>query len=287
MNEPEPEPYVIQLPSMKFKSKGVQLADQAAEESKNVFLNQRNFYEAGIIATAANRPGEDRGQFQRTFDNFMFGCCSVLQDPPVIKSGDHRLKYKSVQELIDSATVSTIDDKNVIPELYEPTSMHSLFNDDTFGKEKSVDIENDYFPQSSSSTEDIKQFNTLKRAHNESANQIESRKRIAGTITTFTNGNFNESKITEEQWFNTIALLDLPKTLIKSTLQALQEKKRFTKIGIIIGQISDVHSTNKVLTLRDHKGLPSFITITLNIIYMLYVDEHNKVLGYVANIHSV
>ncbi|CAI2201005.1 8798_t:CDS:1, partial [Funneliformis geosporum] len=42
------------------------------------------------------------------------------------------------------------------------------------------------------------------------------------------------------------------KTLIKSTLQALQEKKGSRKVGIIVGQISDIHSTKKVLTLRDH-----------------------------------
>ncbi|CAI2186034.1 13181_t:CDS:1, partial [Funneliformis geosporum] len=59
--------------------------------------------EADIITTAAKK---DRGQFQRSFDTFMFGSHSVLQNPPVIKSGDHRLKYKSVQELIDSANVS-------------------------------------------------------------------------------------------------------------------------------------------------------------------------------------
>ncbi|CAI2199255.1 18810_t:CDS:2, partial [Funneliformis geosporum] len=112
------------------------------------------------------------------------------------------------------------------------------------------------------------------------------------------------------------------KTLIKSTLQALEEKKGSRNVRIIVGQISDVHSTKKVLTLRDHtgkikalvqekvirahdsmlsketilvltnitfqysEGLPPFITITLNNIYMLYVDEHNKVLGYGANIHK-
>ncbi|CAI2171218.1 14401_t:CDS:2 [Funneliformis geosporum] len=294
MNEPEPESYVIQLPSKKFKSKRVQLADQAAEERKNDFpqpkktFNRKPYHkrtpkwqqrknsnwkkasndelerdtddnpqkkrltlpsksypnrwnnnyskqidEAGIIATAAKRPVEDRSQ--RSFDTFMFGSRSVLQDPPVIKSGDHRFKYKSVQELIDSATVpnkypvndmtgtyqrsmisarlgvgstslrSPLERRHAssmvpvlpneesqkhfikstyfsIPELNEHTSMHSLFNDDTFGKEKSVDIDNDYFPHSSSSTEDIEQFNTLKRSRNESANQIESRKRIAGPI---------------------------------------------------------------------------------------------------------
>ncbi|CAI2190369.1 18125_t:CDS:2, partial [Funneliformis geosporum] len=147
---------------------------------------------------------------------FMFGRRSVIQDPPVIKSGDHRLKYKSVQEIIDLfSTVSNKINKIYkypvndmtgtyqrsmirkvkstskstyfsIPELYEPTSMHSLFNDDTFGKEKSFNIDNDRFPHFSFSTEDIEQFNTLKWARNESANQIESRKRIAGPITTFT-----------------------------------------------------------------------------------------------------
>ncbi|CAI2169904.1 3627_t:CDS:2 [Funneliformis geosporum] len=474
MNEPEPEPYVIQLPSKKFKSKRVQLADQAAEERKHDIPQQKKTFnrkpyhkrtskwqqmknsnwkkasndelekdtydnpkkkrltlpsksypnrwnnnyskqidKAGIIATAAKRPGEDRGQFQRSFDTFMFGSRSVLQDPPVIKSGDHRLKYKSVQELIDSATVSDkiykypVNDmtgtyqrsmtsaklgvssisplerrrassmvpvlpneksqkrfikptSSSIPGLYEPTSMHSLFNDDTFGKEKSFDIDNDYFPNSSTSTEDIEQFNTLKMARNESANQMESRKRITGPINrlpflplsqveTLVSKSADishkpqmldnvmaqyrskrektlmkdESKITEEKWFNTIALLDLPKTLIKITLKALQEKKCSRKVEIIIGQISDVHSTKQVLTLRDHtgkikalvqekvirahdsmlsketilvltnitfqysEGLPPFITITLNNIYMLYVNEHNKVLGYGANIHSV
>ncbi|CAI2184444.1 20137_t:CDS:2 [Funneliformis geosporum] len=49
----------------------------------------------------SKRPGEVRGQFQRSFDTFMFGSRSVLQDPPVIKSGDHRLKYKSVQDVTD------------------------------------------------------------------------------------------------------------------------------------------------------------------------------------------
>ncbi|RIA95884.1 hypothetical protein C1645_756255 [Glomus cerebriforme] len=36
----------------------------------------------------------------------MFGNRSILPDPPIINSGDYRLKYKSVQELIDSAAVS-------------------------------------------------------------------------------------------------------------------------------------------------------------------------------------
>ncbi|CAI2172180.1 11598_t:CDS:2 [Funneliformis geosporum] len=140
---------VIQLPSKKFKSKRVQLADQAAEERnpqpKKTF-NRKPYHkrtskwqqrknsnwkkasndelekdkddnpkkkrlalpskpypnrwnnnyskqidEAGIIATVAKRPDEDRGQFQQPFDTIMFGSFSVLQDPPVIKSGDHSI----------------------------------------------------------------------------------------------------------------------------------------------------------------------------------------------------
>ncbi|CAI2197610.1 19907_t:CDS:2, partial [Funneliformis geosporum] len=229
----------------------------------------------------------------------------------------HRFKYKSVQELIDSATVPNkiykypVNDMTgtyqrsmisarlgvsstslrkskalhkttyfSIPELYEPTLMHFLFNDDTFGKEKLVDIDNDYFPHSSSSTEDIE---------NESASQIESRKRIAISRLPLPQLLENvmaqyrckrektlkdESKIIEEQWFNTIALLELPKTLIKSTLQALQGSR---KVGIIVGQISDVHSTKKVLTLRDHTGkIKAFIPRESHILY--YNDVKKDVL---------
>ncbi|CAG8701798.1 15928_t:CDS:2 [Funneliformis mosseae] len=460
MNKPEPEPHVIQLPSKNFKSKRVQLADQATEERKsdirqskksfnrkwrqrkndnwkkskvtndelekkymngsaqkrislpsNSYPNRwysKQIEEAGIIATAAKRPGEDRGQFQRSFDTFMFGSRSVLQDPPIIKSGDYRLKYKSVQELIDSAAVSDkiykypvndmtgtyqrsmtsaklgasttssrfplerrrissmipvlpneksqnhfIKPSSSIPESYE----HSLINDDVFGKKRSVDSDNNYLPPSSSLSEDEEQFHIPKRARNESANQTESRNRVAGPISrlpplppsqvkALVSNSVDisnepqildnimaqyrskrekllkdESKITEEQWSNKIALLDLPKAFITSTLQALQEKKCSRKVGVIIGQISKVHSTKQVLTLRDYtgeikalvqdkviraydsmlsretilvltnitfqytEGLPPFITITLNNIYTLYVDEHNKIPGYGTNIH--
>lgn len=180
MYEPEPEPYVIHLPSRKFVSKSVKLADQkAAEEGKidlpkskktsnkktsdkkpynkksyyqkkqnwrqkknnnwkktsddepekdvtndkpqkrlslpsksysNRWNGNHNFYkqieEAGIIATPAKKPGEDRGPFQRSFDTFMFGNRSIVPDPPAINSGDSRLKYKSFKELSDSATVT-------------------------------------------------------------------------------------------------------------------------------------------------------------------------------------
>jgi len=91
-----------------------------------------------------------------------------------------------------------------------------------------------------------------------------------------------ELEITEEQWFNMIMPLDLRKyysncvvvkyytfyfyfyfcyiaemfmkEFIKNTMQTLQEKNHSEKVGITIGQINTVHSTKKVLTLRDYTG---------------------------------
>ena len=44
----------------------------------------------------------------------------------------------------------------------------------------------------------------------------------------------------------------------KNTMQALQEKNHSEKAGITIGQISNIHSTKKVLTLRDYTGYYNF-----------------------------
>ncbi|CAI2172178.1 11597_t:CDS:2 [Funneliformis geosporum] len=84
-------------------------------------------------------------------------------------------------------------------------------------RKNSVDIDNDYFPNSSSSTEDIEQ----------SLSQVETLVTKSADI----------SNVMEQYR--------------KSTLQDLQEKKGSQKVG---GQIGDVHSTKKVLTLRDHTG---------------------------------
>ncbi|POG61204.1 hypothetical protein GLOIN_2v722689 [Rhizophagus irregularis DAOM 181602=DAOM 197198] len=108
------------------------------------------------------------------------------------------------------------------------------------------------------------------------------------------------------------------KEFIKNTMKILQEKSHSEKVGITIGQISNIHSTKKVLTLKDYtgeikaliqekvieayrsmlckntilvlrnvtiqnsEGLPLFIAITFKNIYMIYVDEFNKVLGHGA-----
>src|SRR2546423_14550568 len=45
----------------------------------------------------------------------------------------------------------------------------------------------------------------------------------------------------------------------KNTMQALQEKNHSEKAGITIGQISNIHSTKKVLTLRDYTGYYIFL----------------------------
>src|SRR5687768_751783 len=45
----------------------------------------------------------------------------------------------------------------------------------------------------------------------------------------------------------------------KNTMQALQEKSHSEKAGITIGQISNIHSTKKVLTLRDYTGYYNFL----------------------------
>ncbi|PKK80359.1 hypothetical protein RhiirC2_841825 [Rhizophagus irregularis] len=498
MYEPKPEPYVIHLPSRKFVSKSVRLADQkAAEEGKidlpkskktsnknsynkksyyqkkqnwrqkksnnwkktsddepekdvtpqkrlslpsksysNRWNGNHNFYkqieEAGIIATPAKKPGEDRGPFQRSFDTFMFGNRSILPDPPAINSGDSRLKYKSFKELGDSAVVSDkiykypvndmtgtyqrsmtnarfgvasssstseasissrlqapsmvpvlknrrISDSNqssFVPDLFNSTSTHSL-NNDIFYSENSAVNDNDSSLRSSILMEDrVTLDNNLKRIRDEPFNQMELKRSVAGPISCLpdlppsrleaivsknaeiphesqildhvmtqyrgklskgSNDVKNETTITEEQWFNMITLLDLRKyyancivaklnitpemfmkEFIKNTMKILQEKSHSEKVGITIGQISNIHSTKKVLTLKDYtgeikaliqekvieayrsmlckntilvlrnvtiqnsEGLPLFIAITFKNIYMIYVDEFNKVLGHGA-----
>ncbi|GBC10511.1 hypothetical protein RclHR1_00970012 [Rhizophagus clarus] len=143
-----------------------------------------------------------------------------------------------------------------------------------------------------------------------------------GKLSNGSNDVKNESTITEEQWFNMITLLDLPemfmKEFIKNTMKILQERNHSEKVGITIGQIKInnykcmtnnyyiiegeikaliqekvIKSYNSMLckgtilvlrnvTIQNSEGLPPFIAVTLNNIYMLYVDENNKVLGYGA-----
>ncbi|RGB24191.1 hypothetical protein C1646_676552 [Rhizophagus diaphanus] len=422
MYEPKPEPYVIHLPSRKFVSKSVRLADQkAAEEGKidlpkskkttnkksynkksyyqkkqnwrqkksnnwkktsddepekditndkpqkrlslpsksysNRWNGNHNFYkqieEAGVIATPAKKPGEDRGPFQRSFDTFMFGNRSILPGPPAINSEDSRLKYKSFKELSDSAVVSdkiykypvndmtgtyqrsmtnarfgvasssstseasissrlkapsmvpvlknrrisNSNQSSFVPDLFNPTSTHSL-NDDIFYSEDSAVNDSDSSLRPSILMEDrVTLDNNLKRIRDEPFNQMELKRSVAGPISCLpdlppsrmeaivsktaeiphesqildhvmiqyrgklskgSNDVKNETTITEEQWFNMITLLDLPemfmKEFIKNTMKILQEKSHSEKVGITIGQIKNIHSTKKVLTLRDYTG---------------------------------
>jgi hypothetical protein len=55
------------------------------------------------------------------------------------------------------------------------------------------------------------------------------------------------------------------KEFIKNTMQILQERTHSEKVGITIGQISNIHSTKKVLTLRDYTGYYIFFIFQISI----------------------